>query len=87
MSGVNTEIGDFRYYLYKELRLDAWSDHFSSLDEGEDGSGHVLVLFTDVIRQLSKGKACDVLSVSSPFYVGVQYVDDDLGMVIMDILH
>jgi hypothetical protein len=87
MSGVCMEIGDFQHYLSREWRFEHWADYFADLPEQEDGSGHFLILFLEVIRGLTKRKAFQNLTVSSPFFLGVQFIDDDLGMVIMDILN
>lgn len=79
------EVGLFKHRCYKLLSFPNWEEHFSSISEEEDQSGHVLVMFMDVIHQLVALDAFQPMLLSSPFCVGVEFMDDDLGMVVVDI--
>lgn len=87
MNTVGMEMSDFKYYLYKEFTLPTWQTYFYSLEDSDDPSGHIVILFLKVVHDLLKEKAFSRLSISSPFLLGVQFVDDALGMLLLDILN
>jgi hypothetical protein len=77
--------GLFKYESYSVISFPEWEDYFGSdeIPGHPDPQGHVLVLLWRVLERLVERQAFNCLRQASPFRIGFDLADDDLGLVVV----
>src|SRR5262249_18291711 len=81
--------GYFKYQNFARVEFPEWEQYFSSDDvpDKPDPERHVILLLYRALEKLVESNAFAKLSMASPFRVGFELADDNLGLVVTRILN
>lgn len=84
-------VDDFKYGSVSILHFDDWDEYFGSTerdDQERNPIGHVIVLMHNVVNRLVSSGVFEQLALSSPFRVGVDFIEvKEPGIIVMRILN
>lgn len=88
ISAHGRSVGEFRYPALRTLRFEEWESYFAKEEVCSQPNlmGHVVVLIHRVVGELVRRRSFELLTVSSPFYVGLE-VSDELELEVLRILN